>query len=236
MDLSVINPGSVGVVAGFVAGLFSSAHCGAMCGPLACAASPSPLVKLDARPRRAPRRWREPTAYHLARVIAYAAVGGSLGVAGEGVRHALSDIAPVLPWVMAAVLVLSALGLHHRLAAPAALKRLLGVWMRRSAEFSPLVRAAAIGAATPLLPCAALYGLLLTAAATGSAFIGAGLMGAFALGATPALVLVQAHAPALRRHPRLALWVQRAVPLVAAAVLVWRAVHAGSASTPPSCH
>jgi sulfite exporter TauE/SafE len=233
MDLLAITPLAHGLLAaGFVAGLLSSAHCGVMCGPLACTAST--VVKLDARRERR-RSFREPAAYHGARVIAYAAVGASVGLAGEGVRRALSDIAPILPWVMAVVLVVSALGLHRR-TAPASLKRVLGLWMRRSAEFSPLVRAGAIGAATPLLPCAALYGLVLAAAATGSPLAGAGLMGAFALGATPALALVQAHAPALRGHPRLAAWVQRAIPLVAAAVLIWRAVHTGDGATPPSCH
>jgi sulfite exporter TauE/SafE len=232
MDLGALTPGALthglGIAAGLLAGLASSAHCGAMCGPLACAASAPALVPLKGRTIPNVRRWREPLAYHAARVVAYGALGATVGLAGQGVQRALAGVMPVLPWVMAAALIATGLGLGHRLPIPGALKRALAVWVRATAKFSPALRAGAIGAATPLLPCATLFGLVLAATTSGSGLAGAGLMGAFALGATPALALVQAHAPALRRHPRVALWVQRAVPLLAAAVLIWRAVNAGA--------
>jgi sulfite exporter TauE/SafE len=175
---------------------------------------------------------RASLAYHGTRIASYAGIGALLALAGDGVKRALGEIAPVLPWLMAAALVVSALGLGRVLPAPAFLKNLLGRVARKSANFSPLARAAALGMATPLLPCAALYAVLLAAAATGKSLAGALLMAGFALGATPALALVQSHAPLLRRHPRLALAAGRAFPLLAAAVLVWRALHAGA----PSCH
>jgi uncharacterized protein len=252
MDLSAVLSGGtfvgLGAAAGFVGGLASSAHCAAMCGPLACVASGHlvPLGRLqtgaasgaDGREiaenvalSRAPT-WRASLAYHAARITSYAAVGALLALAGDGAKRALGEIAPVLPWVMAAALVASALGLGRALPAPAFLKNLLGRFARKSAKFSPLARAAALGAATPLLPCAALYAVMLAAAATGSSVAGALLMAAFALGATPALAVMQFHAPLLRRHPRLALAAGRAFPLLAAAVLVWRALHAGA----PTCH
>lgn len=240
MELSALTPGAwldgLGAAAGLVAGLASSAHCGAMCGPLACAASAPPLVPLVGRGAKPARRWREPVAYHVARISAYGALGATVGLMGEGVRRALVEMMPVLPWLMVAALIATGLGLGHRLPVPRALQRALSAWVRTSAKFSPVVRAGAIGAATPLLPCATLFGLVLAATASGSGLAGAGLMASFALGATPALAVVQAHAPALRRHPRVAMWVQRAVPLLAAAVLVWRAINAGDGGTPPSCH
>jgi uncharacterized protein len=234
----------LGAAAGLVAGLASSAHCALMCGPLACAAAaPSrpqaaPLVTLG---RSAPARRNsllrsEVLAYHLGRFGAYAAVGAGLGLAGEGARRTLSGLAPALPWVMAGALVATAFGVGKRLPVPGLLKRLAAPLIRKSAKLAPVARAGAIGAATPLLPCATVYGLFVAAVAAASALGGAMLMAAFALGATPSLLLVQAHAPLIGRHPRAANLLRRLVPLVAAAVLVWRAVHAGTAMVPPSCH
>jgi sulfite exporter TauE/SafE len=226
----------LGAAAGLAAGLASSAHCAVMCGPLACTAgaraAESPLVVLGRR--RNP--WAAPAAYHAGRIAAYGSVGAALGVAGEGARHLLSGIGPALPWVMAGALAASAFGLGKHIPVPAPLRRLAQPLVRKSANLAPTLRAAAIGAATPLLPCASLYGLFVAAVATSSALGGAALMMAFAIGATPALALVQAHAPLLGRHPRVSGWLRRAVPLLAAAVLVWRAVHSGAGSMPPMCH
>jgi sulfite exporter TauE/SafE len=61
-------------------------------------------------------------------------------------------------------------------------------------------------------------------------------MGAFALGATPALVTVQSGSSFLQRWPRAALVLRRGVPLLAAAVIVWRAVHLNTAQAATACH
>jgi sulfite exporter TauE/SafE len=209
-----------------------------MCGPLACAAiSPSTrttvLVKLGRTP---PRPWQAPLAYHAARITAYGAVGAALGAAGEGARQTFSGITPALPWIMAGALVASAAGVGKQLPMPAVLKRLAAPVVRKSANFTPSVRAAAIGAATPLLPCGSLYGLFVAAIAAASALGGAILMAAFAVGASPALALVQAHAPLLGRYPRASLWLRRLVPLLAAAALVWRAAYMGGSPAAPTCH
>jgi sulfite exporter TauE/SafE len=223
----------VGATAALFAGVASSAHCALMCGPLACAAGDRPasdhLIALR-KPRRA-----EPLAYHFGRVGSYALVGAVLGTVGEGARRAFAGVAPVLPWVMASALVATSLGWSKRLPLPGPLKRLAQPLIRKAANLAPLARSAAIGAATPLLPCAILYGLFLAAIAASSTLGGAGVMAAFAVGATPALALVQAHAPLLSRFPRAVTFVRRAVPLLAAVVLVWRAVHAGG-DLPPRCH
>jgi sulfite exporter TauE/SafE len=145
-------------------------------------------------------------------------------------------VAPVLPWVMAASLVGTAFRWSRHLPVPAPLRRLAQPVLRRSANLAPAARAAAIGAGTALLPCAILYGLYLAAVAASSPAGGAAITAAFALGATPALAAVQAHAPLLSRSPRAAALLRRLVPLLAALVLVWRAVHAGSAGATPTCH
>jgi sulfite exporter TauE/SafE len=137
---------------------------------------------------------------------------------------------------MAGALVATALGLGKRLPVPPALRRLAAPLVRRSANLSPVARAAAIGASTPLLPCASLYTLFLAAVGSASALGGMALMSAFAVGATPALALLQAHAPLLGRFPRATIWLRRAVPLLAALVLVWRALNAGDGAAPPHCH
>jgi uncharacterized protein len=238
MDLMALAPAftveGLGAAAGLVTGLASSAHCAVMCGPLACAAAAPADAPVALGRRR--RRWRQPLAYHAGRVSSYAAVGTALGLAGDGTRHVLSAVAPALPWVMAGALTATALGVGKRLPVPGALRRLAQPLIRRAAKFSPPGRAAAIGAATPLLPCGTLYGLFVTAAATASAIGGAALMAAFALGATPVLALVQGQGPLLARHPRAGALFRRVVPLLAAAALVWRAVHAGDGSAPPACH
>ncbi|HEY0706023.1 MAG TPA: sulfite exporter TauE/SafE family protein [Polyangia bacterium] len=242
MDLLSLTPAlgldAWSATAGLVAGIASSAHCAVMCGPLACAAvSPSAestrLIRLG-RPQ--PRRWQVPLAYHAARIAAYGAVGTALGAAGEGARQTFAGITPALPWIMAGALVASAAGVGKQIPVPAVLKRLAAPIVRKSANFAPGARAAAIGAATPLLPCGSLYGLFVAAMAAASAVSGGVLMAAFAVGASPALALVQAHAPLLNRYPRASLWVRRLVPLLAAAALVWRAAQLGDGSAAPTCH
>ena len=101
------------------------------------------------------------------------------------------SVQPVLPWVMAAGLVITALDLakHARpLPGVAAISRGLA---RLGAPLSPSARSFFLGAATPFLPCGLLYGLFLAAIATGSAWGGAAVLGAFSLGALPALGALQ---------------------------------------------
>lgn len=244
MSLLAIDPATVqqwGAAAALVAGLTSSAHCALMCGPVACAASvraekAPALVQIHRRRAVNAQAWAPPVAYHLSRISAYGAVGAVLGLAGEGARHALAAVAPILPWVMAGALIATALGLGKRWRVPSGLRRLALPLARKSAKLAPAARAAAIGASTPLLPCASLYPLFVAAMAAATALGGALLMSLFALGATPALALVQVHAPLVGRHPRAAHWLRRVVPLVAAALLVWRALHAGDGSSVPTCH
>ncbi|KFA91873.1 copper tolerance protein [Archangium violaceum Cb vi76] len=217
----------VGAMGALMVGLTGSVHCLLMCGPLACAGLPGV---------RGPERWRAVLAYQSARVGSYALVGGLLGALGGGVTRALAVSArPWLPWVMAAALVASALELGKRLRPLPGLSHLAGAVTRVGAKFSLLSKAGAMGAVTPLLPCGLLYGVYAAALASSSLGGGALLMGAFALGGLPALLGAQVQTGLWSRQPRVATFVlKRAVPLVAAAVLIYRAVGVGSGQ--PSCH
>jgi sulfite exporter TauE/SafE len=217
----------VGAAGALVVGLTGSVHCLLMCGPLACAGLPG--VK-------GPEKWRAVLAYQSARVGAYALVGGLLGALGGGVTQALAvSTRPYLPWVMAAALVASALELGKRLRPLPGLSHVAGAITRAGAKISLLSRSGAMGAVTPLLPCGLLYGVYAAALASSSFGGGALLMGAFALGGLPALLGAQLQTGLWQRQPRVATFVlKRAVPLVAAAVLLYRAVGAGTGQ--PACH
>jgi sulfite exporter TauE/SafE len=245
MDLSALPllapPWLAAGSAALVLGATGSLHCLVMCGPLACAALPT----RGAGGARRQGRARAALAYQGARVLAYAAVGALLGGLGRGVAGALAlTTQPLLPWVMAAALVASALGLGKRLPALPFLAPLTGRLMAASAKFSEPARAAAIGALTPLLPCGLLYGAFAAALAAGGPGAGAGVLGAFALGSLPALALAQVHAGLFtRRWPAAEAVVRRGVPLLAAALLVYRALlpsllpeGAGGAGGAPACH
>jgi uncharacterized protein len=214
----------LGASAALMVGLAGSLHCLLMCGPLACATLPGTT---------SPQRRRAILAYQGARALSYTALGALLGALGGGVANALSvTTRPYLPWIMAAALVASALELGKRLRPLPGLRQLASAIARLGAKFSLAGRSAAIGAATPLLPCGLLYGVFAAALAAGSMGAGALILGAFALGGLPALLGAQAGSALFKGLGRRgAFVVQRAVPLVAAVALVVRAV-----LSPDECH
>jgi len=217
----------VGAAAGasFLTGLGGSAHCAVMCGPLAC-------VGLG---QARPTRWRVPLAWQAGRLGAYGLFGLVLGTLGRGgLALARAPLARALPWIMVAGLVLSAVEVTRRLPALPGMMRVPRLLARLGGRLSPAARAALRGAATPFLPCGLLYGAFVVALGTGAPLAGAAVMLAFAAGALPALLLVQVGAPRLMPPGAAGPIVRRAVPLLAAAVVAWRAVSA--AGGPPRCH
>jgi sulfite exporter TauE/SafE len=202
---------TLGVLGALIAGATGSLHCALMCGPLACAGA--------GRSRSAAASWQ------LGRLASYSLVGALLGATGSAAVSTFAQGArPVFPWVMAAGLLITALELGKRLAPLPGLRHVSGFLIRSGARVAPPVRAAAMGAATPLLPCGLLYGISLSALAAGSALGGLAVMGAFALGGLPALLAVQLQLGLLPGNGRVAQVLRRAVPVAAALVLVWRAV------------
>jgi len=221
----------IGAAAAFTTGLVGSGHCALMCGPLACAG--------EARDGGARRR--SAAAWQIGRLAAYAGVGALLGTFGHAVLTALSGRAMrALPWAMAAGLALSALEVGKSVPSVPGLARISRGLVRSGAKFSPSARSLLRGAATPFLPCGLLYGAFVMAAAAGSPLGGVTIMTAFGLGALPALAAVQALVPGslsrMRRSPRVVAFSRRAIPLLAAAVIVWRALAAGAATAAPHCH
>lgn len=202
-------------------GVTGSLHCLAMCGPLACAAGGG----------------RAGWLYQLGRLLSYGLVGTLLGGVGGAASLVLAtNLRPYVPWVMAAALVATALDLFKRVPAIPGLARAASAISRLGAGFSPPVRAAAIGAATPLLPCGLSYGVYATALTTGSALGGAAVGLGFALGAVPLLVGAQLGTAFWGSRWRFAAPVlKRALPLAAALFLVVRATLAATAEA-PRCH
>lgn len=212
-----------GASSALVAGATGSLHCALMCGPLACAGLPTGTGR-----RRAAAAW------HLGRVLGYATVGLVLGGLGQGVARALSfSVTAWLPWVMAIGLVVTALEVGKHLRPLPGVRHLSSRLAGLGAGATPTTRSFLFGAATPFLPCGLLYGVFLAPVASSSAAGGAAIMAAFALGALPALTATQAGASLWTRWPTLSWALRKAVPLAAAAVLIWRAV---SASDGPECH
>ena len=226
-DLTIIS----GALAALVAGATGSPHCALMCGPLACVVS----LKRDARTRsRAARAW------HVGRIASYMLVGALLGTFGSAL-FALpfaGALRRFLPWLMVAGLLSLAfdLGRHVPKVIPASLGllRISRALLKFGERFSPVVRSVLRGAATPFLPCGLLYGAFIMAMGAGGPGGGALTMGAFSLGAIPALALVQAQGHRLANYPRARAIARHVVPLLAAGVVVWRTV--GAASTGHSCH
>lgn len=177
-----------------VASLLGSVHCAAMCGAFVCFyASPSGASSVrDEAGAHA--------AYNLGRLASYTflgitagAVGHALNTAGSlaGIQRTAAIAAGVLMIAWGSYSVLAALGMRVPAAtAPEGWSRAMGSVLLRLKEQPPLIRAAATGVTTTLLPCGWLYAFVVTAAATGSASRGALVMSVFWLGTLPVMLAV----------------------------------------------
>jgi len=202
--------------AAFIAGLVTSIHCAGMCGPLACAIVPVRRERGD--PSTAA------TAYHLARLAGYSALGTLAGGLGRMPLTWLSQSAlKWLPWLGVLFFLSLAFSWERRLPGIPVLGRLA---FRLSGRLRgrPMAQAAALGMATPLFPCGPLYFVVAMALLSGSALRGAELMLAFGLGTVPLLWLAQTQLGRLQRRlpPR---WAERCrvgLALAAALVTAWR--------------
>lgn len=213
MELAAVNSPATA----FLAGLITSLHCAGMCGPLACTVMPVRGDRADPH--------TVSTAYHLSRLASYAVLGGLAGGLGRmPLTWLTGSTLRWLPWVVVFFFVAMALRWDRFLPKPAALGRFslrLGGWIRGRSRVSA---AAALGFATPLLPCGPLYFLLALALLSGSALRGVEFMLAFGLGTVPLLWLVQSQSVWIRS--RLSpLWLNRVrltLALATALVITWR--------------
>ena len=211
--------GALPLTSGLFLGLFfagaagSTMHCVPMCGGFVLGQVADGMARM---PAARLCEWRRITngallPYHLGRLTTYAALGA---VAGLGAGR--------LPWVAtisAALLLLGAmLFLMH-------VARVLPGLQRAPAGWSHFVTSAArragggypLGITLGFLPCGFLYAALATAAASGSALLGATAMLAFGLGTAPALIAVGIAGQAAGRR-----W-QRGITVAAPAVMLLNA-------------
>ena len=202
MDVSVATP-----IAALVAGLATSVHCTAMCGPLACALRVRPIE------------------YHASRFVSYTLAGVLCGAAGQSVAAFLpGSTARILPWAFAVVLIVLGMGWEKKIPQPRFMSALL---LRARLNRS-------LGWLTPLLPCGPLWLMLGAAAITASWWSGALHIASFAAGTIPLPLLLQTQALRMQHgfSPPAARWMQQGLAFVSAGLLVWRAalpLHA-------SCH
>ncbi|MFO0661068.1 MAG: sulfite exporter TauE/SafE family protein [Polyangiaceae bacterium] len=223
-----------GACAGSAAfGFLSSLHCAGMCGPIAGCATGLTQPRLSrasvpARNTTMPSLTVLTTLYQGARVGVYSSIGAVLGGVGSLGMLALPQLSgrftAVLPWVLAAVLVASALGLTHRLGSLPLVGRALAWGTQRAARMSPRARAFSLGALTPLLPCGLLAWMYAAALVAGGPIEGALVMLSFALGTLPALLAVQVALGAVPGALQASWvpWIQRGLAIVAAIALVYR--------------
>ena len=202
-----------------LASLLGSVHCAAMCGAFVCFYAASGPDTPSARAGFAGH-----AAYNLGRLVSYltlGAIAGSIGAALDraGVLAGIGRLAAVVAGAMMVVW-----GIHAALAAigarmpgprvPAAWQRAMGHALEHVRGRPPVIRAAATGLVTTLLPCGWLYAFTVTAAGTGSPATSMLVMFAFWLGTLPMMITV-----ALGARRFFGPWRQR-LPLVSAGLLV----------------
>lgn len=223
------------------ASLLGSAHCAAMCGPLACLATGEGT---EPRGRASlPIAW-----YNLGRLAAYAALGGLAGWAGAGldrlgllagVSRGAAIVAGALMVLWGVGTALAGLGVAAPVATqPARMARWLGSAVRRVRNAPPGPRGLALGLLTALLPCGWLYAFVATAAATGQMATGVLVMAVFWTGTVPIMAAV-----GLAAQRGLGP-IRRRLPVATAAILVilglltisGRMTHAPSLPTQGAAH
>ena len=188
-----------------------------MCGPLACSLMPVRGDRADAQ--------TVSTVYHVARLTSYALLGALAGGLGRVPLTWISQSAlRWLPWITVVFFIALALRWDRFMPRIPGLGRWilrLQGWLRTRPRTQA---AAALGFATPLLPCGPLYFLIALATLSGSALRGVEFMIAFGLGTVPLLWLAQSQFQWVRAQLS-PLWLARTrtvLALTAAAVVAWR--------------
>ena len=201
----------------FVAGVVTSLHCVGMCGPLACALMPA--ARDDSDPQLVS------SAYHVSRLTSYALLGALAGGVGRFPLLLLGDSAlRWLPWLLVVFFVAVAFRFDQRLPRLPVFGRGYAWLLAKLRGGSRVRAAAAMGLATPLLPCGPLYFLLSLALLSGSALQGTETLLAFGLGTVPLLWLAQSNFHWLRARlgPRTLGRVRTILAGGIAVLLAWR--------------
>lgn len=174
----------------FSAGLAGSGHCLGMCGGIVTA------LALSNRDSGALRRFLFNLLYHVGRVATYATLGLLVGFVSQA--GMITSLKPHLRWLfLAANLFVVAIGLGTALE-----MRSFGIsfldgsgtgfmsgFLSRLSGSRSILAALPAGLLMGLIPCGLVYGVLISAATSGSPLKGGGMMLAFGLGTLPALLL-----------------------------------------------
>lgn len=200
-----------------IAGLVTSFHCVGMCGPIACGLAAMPSTETE--------RLTAMSAYHGARLTAYALIGGICGFIGmQPLQWFFDSPAVLLPWILVGIFIVFGFGLEKRLPRPPALLKFTARLRFKLGRLSPIRGGLALGALTPLLPCGPLYLLFGASLLTGSAARGAEFALAFGLGTVPLLWLAQYQIKHIKKRiaPVTLVRIQRGLALLTAAILIMR--------------
>jgi sulfite exporter TauE/SafE len=221
--------------AAFLAGLVTSVHCVAMCGPLSCSWA------VSSKPGES-SFMRDTGLYHAGRLASYALVGSIAGLIGiMPLKFFQHGAGIVLPWLLVIAFAIVGMGLETYLPKPQFLRA--GVRRIQMAAFrmSGAARAGLLGFATPLLPCGPLYLMFALAMANGSVLKGAEFAFAFGLGTLPLLWIAQTqlHLIGGKVQPQTMRKIQRTLALTAALIMAWRlrgTLDFGGDAVPSCCH
>jgi len=185
MDTTTLNLG-----AALLAGLAASGHCAAMCGGIAGA-----LAMRD-REAGTGARVANVLAYNLSRVTSYAVAGAIAGMLGGALLRAVDVRAlSVAIRVLSGLIMVAAAGrllfgwrlLDPLEAAGSRLWRRIAPMAGRQSGHGGLRAAIGFGLAWGWLPCGMTYSMLLLAATSASAPLGAAVMLAFGAGTLPSM-------------------------------------------------
>jgi sulfite exporter TauE/SafE len=181
----------------FLVGLAGSVHCAGMCGGIVSALSAVPagrrVIPIAQAARGTALRM---AAYNAGRIASYMLAGAIAG----GLAGGAASLGKIAHWQNAAFglanLMLIALGLYLMNAwrglarvesAGGALWRRIQPLLRPLLPIDTPLKALGLGGLWGWVPCAMVYSMLLTAALSGSAVLGAAVMLAFGLGTLPML-------------------------------------------------
>jgi sulfite exporter TauE/SafE len=189
-----LEVGTLSLGAALVAGLAGSGHCLAMCGGVAGALA----VRAHGADAGLGSRVSLALVYNVARIVSYAVAGALAGLLGRALVAAIDVAAMSLALrVVAGAVMVAAAGrllfgwrlLDPLEAAGSGLWRRVMPWASgRTRSRNTLAGATALGLAWGWLPCGLTYSMLLLAATTADATMGALVMAAFGLGTLPAMV------------------------------------------------
>jgi sulfite exporter TauE/SafE len=182
----------------FSAGLAGSGHCLGMCGGIVTA------LALSGRDSDSAQRFLFNLQYHAGRICTYSLLGLLAGAAAQaGMVDALRPYVKLL--FLAANLLVAAIGIFTLLdvralgisALDGSGRNFLRGQLSRLAMSTSDLAAVPAGLIMGLLPCGLVYGVLISAATSGSALKGSGMMLAFGCGTMPALLAYGQAASAL---------------------------------------